>query len=66
MVMRLAVGGPFYILIVVIVAIILLILKLVLYLKALMIYLKMTLSIITAPVEFALGTIPGNDDKMKD
>ncbi len=66
MVMRLAVGGPFYIFIVVIVAVILLILRLVLYLKALMIYLKMTLSIITAPIEFVLGTIPGNDDKMKD
>ncbi|NMB70204.1 hypothetical protein GYA27_03330 [candidate division WWE3 bacterium] len=31
--------------------------------KALMLYLKMLISIITAPITFAIGAIPGNEDK---
>ena len=31
-----------------------------------MIYAKMAVSVVTAPFEFVLGTVPGNDDKIKD
>jgi hypothetical protein len=31
-----------------------------------MVYIKMAFSIVTAPLEFVLGTVPGNDNKMTD
>lgn len=33
--------------------------------KAIIIYLKIIFSILTAPIEFAIGAVPGNDDKIK-
>jgi len=57
-------GGFIYILLSILVLLVLTILRIVLYIKVLIIYLKMAVSIVSAPVEFALGTIPGNDDKM--
>ncbi|GIW69305.1 MAG: hypothetical protein KatS3mg101_0052 [Patescibacteria group bacterium] len=34
--------------------------------KAIVIYLKIIFSILTAPIEFAIGAVPGNDSKIKD
>lgn len=61
-----AIGGSAYVFVCVLMVLILTLAKIILYLKVLMIYIKMAFSIITAPVEFVLGTIPGNDDKIKD
>lgn len=36
------------------------------YVKQLIIYMKMVFSIISSPVEFAIGSLPGNEDKIKD
>lgn len=62
----LARGGWIYIILSTIVLLILQILKIILYFKVLIIYLKMAVSIVTAPLEFVMGTIPGNDDKIRD
>lgn len=59
-------GGTAYLIIAVIVLLLLNIAKWVIYLKVLLVYIKMAFSIVAAPFEFVLGTIPGNDDKMKD
>lgn len=64
--LTLARGGPFYVLMTLIVALILSILKIVIYFKALLIYIKMAFAIVTAPLEFTFGAVPGNDDKIKD
>lgn len=66
MVLRLAQGGYFYVLLVIIVAIVLLVLNIIINFKALLIYLKMVLSIITAPLEFAIGAIPGSEARVMD
>jgi hypothetical protein len=55
-----------YIVLTIVITIVMLLLKLVVELKAIMIYIKMVMSTITAPFEFALGTIPGNDDTIKN
>lgn len=65
-VMDMAKGGTAHLLISIIMLIILTITKILLYIKVLMVYIKMAFSIVTAPIEFVVGTIPGNDDKMKD
>jgi hypothetical protein len=59
-------AGAFFIVLAVVAAIVMLLLKLAVELKAILIYIKMVLSTVTAPFEFALGTVPGNDDKIKD
>lgn len=41
-----------------------LIMYLIVRIKALVIYLKMAFSIISAPIEFAIGTIPGSEDRI--
>jgi hypothetical protein len=66
MTLRLAQGGYFYVFLVLIVAVLLLILKMIVYFKALLIYIKMIFSIMTAPLEFALGAVPGSEDRMKE
>jgi hypothetical protein len=48
---------------VVILAVVTVGLYIVAYFKALMLFLKMLISIITAPITFAIGAIPGNEDK---
>lgn len=64
--LRLAQGGFFYLLLVLAVGLVLIIIRMILFFKAILIYLKMTFSILTAPLEFALGTVPGSEDRMKD
>jgi len=64
--LRLAQGGFFYVLVVLIVALLLLILRLVIFFKAFFIYIKMIFSIMTAPLEFALGAVPGSEARVKD
>jgi len=64
--LRLAQGGYFYVFLIVMVAVLLLLLKLIIYFKALLIYIKMIFSIMTAPLEFALGAVPGSENRMKD
>lgn len=56
----------FGLLLVVIVAVATLVILIIVYLKALIVYLKMVLSTVTAPFEFALGTVPGSEDRIKD
>jgi len=65
-VMEMAKGGTSHLLIAIIMLIILTVTKFLLYIKVLMVYIKMAFSIVTAPIEFVLGTIPGNDNKMTD
>lgn len=65
-IMEMAKGGTSHLLIAIVMLIILTITKTLLYLKVLMVYIKMAFSIVTAPVEFVVGTIPGNDNKMTD
>lgn len=59
-------GGGWYLIVTIVMLLILVVAKWIIYLKVLMVYLKMAFSIVSAPVEFALGAIPGNDDKMRD
>ncbi len=59
-------GGGFYLVVCFIMLVILTIGRWIIYLKVLMVYIKMAFSIVSAPLEFVLGTIPGNDDKIKD
>ncbi|HPD73942.1 MAG TPA: hypothetical protein PLX95_01440 [bacterium] len=59
-------GGVAFFIIGLLTVLILSIAKIILTLKVLMIYIKMVFSIVAAPLEFVLGTIPGNDDKIKD
>lgn len=65
-VMEMAKGGTAHLLIAIIMLIILTVTKILLYIKVLMVYIKMAFSIVTAPLEFVLGTVPGNDNKMTD
>ena len=48
------------------VAFAMIILNFAVYIKAVLIYLKMVLSVITAPLEMALGTVPGSEGKIAD
>lgn len=59
-------GGASILIFALIFLLVLLIVKLILYIKVIMIYAKMAVSVVTAPFEFVLGTVPGNDDKIKD
>lgn len=59
-------GGIAYLVVAIVILILLLVAKWIIYLKVLLVYMKMALSIVTAPFEFVLGTIPGNDGKIKD
>lgn len=59
-------AGIAYLVLTVVVAIVMIVLKIAVEIKAILIYIKMVLSTVTAPFEFALGTVPGNDDKIKD
>lgn len=59
-------GGWFYLVICFIMLLILTVARWIIYLKVLMIYVKMAASVVSAPIEFVMGTIPGNDDKIKD
>jgi hypothetical protein len=58
--------GGFALLLIVVVAVATLVILIIVNLKALIIYLKMVLSTVTAPFEFALGTVPGSEDRIKD
>jgi len=58
--------GFFYGVITVIVILVVLVLKIVVYFKAILIYIKMVLSIVTAPLEFTLGTVPGSEARITD
>ncbi len=62
----LAQGGVFYITMILLTGIVLAILYLVVLFKALLIYLKMVFSIISAPLEFAIGTVPGSEGRIMD
>lgn len=44
----------------------LVIMSIIVYVKAILIYLKMVIGVITAPFEMALGTIPGSEGKIMD
>ena len=57
--------GPIFLLAIVAIVIIYLVAGLIFNFKAIIIYIKIILSILTAPLEFALGAVPGNDDKIK-
>ncbi len=48
-----------------IVVVVYLIAGLIFNIKAIIIYMKILFTILTAPIEFAMGAVPGNDDKMK-
>lgn len=54
-------GGLGYIVVALIMSALLSLAKIILYLKVLIVYIKMAFSIVTAPLEFALGAVPGND-----
>ena len=54
-------GGLGYIVVALIMSALLSLAKIILYLKVLVVYIKMAFSIVTAPLEFALGAVPGND-----
>jgi len=51
---------------IIIMAVVLLIMYLIIKIKAVIIYLKMVFSTVTAPLEFALGTIPGSESKIME
>lgn len=53
-------------LLVILVAVAAIIILIIVYIKALIIYIKMVFSTIIAPFEFALGTVPGSEDRIKD
>jgi hypothetical protein len=54
-------GGFGYIVVALIMSALLHLAKIILYFKVLIVYIKMAFSIVTAPLEFALGAVPGND-----
>lgn len=64
--LKMSSGGFLLLIIPLLMILILQITKIVLYLKVLIIYIKMAFSIVTAPIEFVLGTLPGNDAKIAD
>ncbi len=57
--------GPIFLLAILVIIIIFLIAGIIFNFKAIVIYMKIIFSILTAPLEFALGAVPGNDDKLK-
>lgn len=59
------VGGVVFIAALTVITILSFLILLVFNIKAIIIYIKIIFSIITAPLEFALGAVPGNDDKIK-
>jgi len=59
-------GGAGYIVVAFVAAIILWVARLVIYLKAFMLYIKMAASVVSAPIEFVVGTIPGSDSRILD
>jgi hypothetical protein len=54
-------GGLSYMIVALIMSLLLGLAKIILYFKVLIVYIKMSFSIVTAPLEFALGAVPGND-----
>ena len=58
-------NGPLFLLVILLVIIIYLVAGLIYNFKAIILYLKIVFSILTAPIEFALAAVPGNDDKFK-
>lgn len=58
-------AGIAYLVLTIIIILVMVMLKIAVEVKAMLIYIKMVLSTVIAPFEFALGTVPGNDDKVK-
>lgn len=58
-------GGTF-LLILIGLALVVLVFHIIIWFKAFLIYLKMAFSIITAPLEMVLGTVPGSEGRIKD
>ncbi|KKS02990.1 MAG: hypothetical protein UU64_C0004G0049 [candidate division WWE3 bacterium GW2011_GWF2_41_45] len=58
-------NAPLFLLFILLIIIIYLIAGLIYNFKAIILYLKIVFSILTAPIEFALAAVPGNDDKFK-
>lgn len=56
--------GVSLLLIIGVVAVAIIVLALLVQIRMLIIYLKMLISLVTAPLEFAIGAIPGTDDKI--
>jgi len=61
-----ALGAIFALILSILVGVFLIVMKIVLYFKAFFIYIKMIIAIITAPLEMALGTVPGSDARITD
>jgi hypothetical protein len=59
-------GNTFLMILLLLSALILIVLNIVLYFKALLIYIKMILSVVTAPLELVLGTVPGSEARIQD
>jgi len=59
-------GNAFLIMLLWLAALVLVVLNILLYFKALLIYIKMVFSVITAPLEMVLGTVPGSESTIQN
>jgi len=59
-------GGSGYLILALMVGLILGLARIVVLLKAFMLYIKMVASIISAPIEFVVGAVPGSEGRMVD
>jgi hypothetical protein len=66
MTLGIARGGNGYLVLALIIGLVMSLARIVLLLKAFMLYIKMAASIISAPIEFVIGAIPGSESKITD
>lgn len=66
MTLGIARGGSGYLILALIIGLVLGLARIIILLKAFMLYIKMVASVISAPIEFVVGAVPGSENRMLD